>query len=307
MAVNAATGFTQLSGTAVPNQLWAKKTQVKFYDASTFTAITNTDFSGEITNMGDKVTIRTTPDITIFDYQKGAELSKQLPEPSTLDLTVDKAKAFNFIVDDIDKFQADYDFINDWSTDASEQMRVTIDADGLQGVVGTSHASNRGATAGVNTSSYDLGAAAAPVTLMKSNILDYIVDLGSVLDEQNVPESNRFLVLPPWACGLIKKSDLKDASLAGDGTSIMRNGLVGMIDRFKIYRSNQLKTATEGSNLAHYILAGHTTAICFASQLTKVENLQSESTFGTLFRGLNVYGYKTVKPESLAELYAVAG
>ena len=43
-----------------------------------------------------------------------------------------------------------------------------------------------------------------------------------------------------------------------------------------------------------------TSAITFASQIAKVESLPNPNDFGTLVRGLNVYGYKVVKPEALA-------
>ena len=129
----------------------------------------------------------------------------------------------------------------------------------------------------------------------KTNVLDYIVNLGSVLDEQNVPETDRWVVLPVWACGFVKQSDLKDASLAGDSTSIMRNGRLGMIDRFMIYRSNLLDVSGSNTN----IVAGHKSGLTFASQMLNSETLRAESTFGTLVRGLQVYGYSVIKPEAI--------
>jgi len=39
----------------------------------------------------------------------------------------------------------------------------------------------------------------------------------------------------------------------------------------------------------------------FASQMTNMESIRSESTFGDIIRGLQVYGYKVVKPEALVE------
>jgi hypothetical protein len=39
----------------------------------------------------------------------------------------------------------------------------------------------------------------------------------------------------------------------------------------------------------------------FASQMTNMETIRSESTFGNIVRGLQVYGYKVVKPEALAQ------
>lgn len=37
--------------------------------------------------------------------------------------------------------------------------------------------------------------------------------------------------------------------------------------------------------------------------MTDMETLRSETTFGSIIRGLQVYGYKVVKPEALAKLY----
>ncbi len=115
------------------------------------------------------------------------------------------------------------------------------------------------------------------------------------------------MVLPAWVCGNILKSDLKDASLAGDGTSILRNGRVGVIDRFTIYMSNLLTTATDGSYTAYHAMAGHKSACSFAAQMTKMESLRAESTFGTLVRGLNVFGWETLKTASLCDLYIRKG
>jgi len=120
--------------------------------------------------------------------------------------------------------------------------------------------------------------------------------MGSVLDEQNVPTSDRWVVLPIWAINLLLLSDLKDASLTGDPVSTIRNGKVGKIADFTVYKSNLLNVIS-GSKTN--IIAGHKSALTFASQLLNSETLRAESTFGTLVRGLQVYGYKVVKPEAL--------
>lgn len=270
--------------------------KVKFYQATVLAEIANTEYEGDIASQGDKVIIRTTPTITIRDYSKGGTLQTERPEPETVELTIDKGKYWQLIADDVDKFQSDYNYIDDWTRDASEQLKIVIDSQVLGTMYADADASNSGNTAGAISSAYVLGTDAAPVTLDKTNILDYIVNLGSVLDEQNVPESDRWLVLPVWACGFIKQSDLKDASLAGDQTSILRNGRIGMIDRFSIYRSNLL-AVNSGSETN--IIAGHKSGLTFASQMLNSETLRAESTFGTLVRGLQVYGYKVIKPQAI--------
>lgn len=274
-----------------------------------FAAISNTNYEGEIKGMGDKVYIRTIGNVAINDYQKGQKLNYETIESPDVELLIDKGKYFAFTLDDVDKYQSNIRLMDEWSTDAAEQMKIVIDAQVLQSVTyGTSgtfpgSADNTNTTAGVVSGSYNLGVATAPVQITKTNVIEYIVDCGSVLDEQNVPESGRWMVIPSWMANLILKSDLKDASLTGESTTILRNGRIGVIDRFTLYLSNNLYSATDGSFTGYYVPFGTNHAITFAAQITKMETLRAESTFGDLVRGLNVYGYKVIKPEALGLLY----
>ncbi|HET6453682.1 MAG TPA: hypothetical protein VFI02_04705 [Armatimonadota bacterium] len=306
MAYPVAPGKTDLSSSTmryIP-ALYAGKLLVKFYASSVLTAITNTDYEGDIKKYGDTVYIRTTPDVTIREYVKGQTLSNEQPESSAVTLLIDKGQYWSFVTDDLDKVQSDIKgFVNAWTEDAAEQLKETIDTDVLGNIYSDVHASNTGTSAGVVSSSFNLGVGGSPVEVTKNNILDYFVDCGTVLDEQNVPETGRFMVIPPWMAGLIKKSDLKDASLSGDAKSIMRNGLLGMIDRFTLYNSNLLA----GSSAGQYCLFGLKLATTFATQLTENKIQDNPNGFGMLHRGLQVYGYKVAKPEALGVLFASKG
>ena len=282
-------------------EIWSGKLLVKFYPATVFGSIANTDYEGEISSMGDKVIIRTTPSITIRDYEIGATLTTEKPQSVPIELLIDKGKYFSFKCDDIDKYQADIKLLDDWSTDASEQMKIAVDTGVLTAIWNLSTANNKGAAAGQISGDIPLGTAGAPRALTAANAMDAIVDLGTVLDEQNIPETGRWLVMPAKAAGLIKKSELRDASLTGDGTSVLRNGRIGMVDRFEIYISNNLpRNVSAGTNSV--MLAGHPSALTFASQMTNMETLRAESTFGDIVRGLNVYGFNVLKPEAMATL-----
>lgn len=301
MAFPVTSGHPQYAGNFIP-ELWAGKLIEHFYDATVLAQISNTEYEGMIKAHGDTVHIRTTPTITIRDYVKGQTLTVERPDSDPLELLIDKGKYFNAVEDDVDAIQTDIKLMDVWSKDASERMKIVIDQDVLTNMLTDVSADNQGATAGAKTGSFNLGTSGAPLTVTKdgaggtTSIIDLIIDIGTVLDEANCPESDRYLVLPAKAVGLIKKSELKDASLSGDGTSIMRNGKVGMIDRFTIYMSHNLYTSSGKTN----IIAGTKRGLTFASQMTKMETLRSESTFGTLIRGLQVYGYKVVKPEAIA-------
>ena len=93
----------------------------------------------------------------------------------------------------------------------------------------------------------------------------------------------------------MKKGDIKQVNVTGDEISPIRNGKLGMIDRFTVYVTNNLSLTSSKYN----ILAGTRDAISFASQLTKVETVRSTSTFGDIMRGLNVYGYQVTAPNAL--------
>ena len=301
------TGYADLSSTGTSKfipQVWAGKLVEKFYDSTIYGSIANVDYEGEISSQGDKVIIRTTPTLTISDYKIGQTLNYEEPESANTELNVDRGKYFAFKCDDVDKMQADIDLMDNWAADGGEQMKIAVDTDVLANVYADVHAENKGLTAGRKSGDINLGVAGTPFALTKVNILDKIVDMGTVLDEQSVPETGRWLVLPAWACGMILKSDLQDASLAGDGTSILRNGRVGSVARFTIYMSNNIATTTDGADTVFNIIAGHKAGLTFAAQMTKMETLPNPNSFGQLVRGLNVYGYKTVEGKYLTHFYA---
>ena len=313
MAVLADSGGSGAHGAYAPAQtgisiphLWSGKLLVKFYAASVVPAISNTEYEGEIKNQGDTVNIRNTPTITIGAYTKGLDLTVENPDPTLTVLEISFGKYWAFLSEDTDEHQSDYDRKADWSGDAAEQMKITVDTQVLAATPATAATGNFGNAAGVISGSIALGATADWVQLTKANILDVIVDCGVVLDEQNVPETGRFVVMPAWACGMVKKSDLQDASLAGDGTSILRNGRIGMIDRFELFRSNLLDTATDEAATVTSCLFGQKSGLTFAGQFVKNESVRSTATFGTINRGLKVYGFKTIKPEAIGHLYASA-
>jgi hypothetical protein len=307
------------SGTFIPT-LWSSKLNAKFYKSSVFGDITNTMWEGDIKGMGDKVVINNIPTITVQNYTSGTNLTYEVPTPNTVQLNIDKGKYFAFQIDDVLEYQSQPKLMDTFSSDAAEQMKISIDSTVLYNTFSLAAAANRGATAGVNSASYNLGTDTAPITLSATNTLSTLTALASVLDEQNVPESERFLLIDPPTRQWLMQSNLAQAQFMGDSTSIVRNGKIGTIDRFTVYVSNNLPRGaagftyasgdgTEGNSVSagtakrRTIIAGHKSAIAWAAQMTKMETVRNPNQFGDFVRGLNVFGYQVVKPESLA--YAV--
>ena len=296
--------------------VWSGVLVSQTYPATVAGDICNTTYQGEISRQGDTVIIRTTAKTTVSAYEIGQPLNYEVLESPSTVLEINKALTFSFAVDDIDEMQSDIDTIGDTLEDAAFRMATAIDVDLLTDVptqagdaIGDAGGAvllgaSFGATAGRESQNIDLGTAGAPRALTKANVMDFFIDIGLVMDEANVPRDGKRCITVPNAVGaMVKRSDLRDASLAGDATSISRNGLIGELDGMMIYRSNLLS----GSNAAGWnILASHTDAVTFAAQTDekKMKLMDNPNTHGQLVRGLMVYGYKVLKPDFI--VWAVA-
>ncbi len=304
MGVAAAAGFPQQSGVLIP-EIWSGKLLTKFYAVCLMAGLCNTDYEGEIKNKGDKVIIRTTPDIEIYDYTKGQTLNIQRPTPATLEMEIARAKYWNVHIDRIDQFQSDFDYLEDWTRDAAQQLKIAWEREFLADIYADAHASNKGSAAGAISGNIGLGVVGGASLVVGNGSgevtpIQFLLSCSQVLDEQNVPEEERKIVVPAWLTARLKNSEIKDASLSGDDRSTLRNGRVGMVDRLEVFSSNLLPTEIVSSNKQWIGTASQKSAISFAAQLTENQILEKlESTFGSAARGLAVADWKVLKPEAL--------
>ena len=294
--------------------IYAKKLLVKFYLKTVFGEIANRDYEGEIKDIGDKVWIRTIPDVTVFDYYKGMDLTskRQTPESNAVELDISHAKAYSIAIDDIDKLQYDLNMLDEWARDGSEHMGIAIDRTILSDIYASGATYNQGLAAGRVSGNYNLGATGNPVQLNRGNILDYIVFCDSTLSEANVPINDRWMIIPEWAKSLINTSDLRSALFTGDQSNQnLRNGKIGQISNFTMYASNNLIGISDTVNSQPVtcwpIIFGQKNALTFASQLVKNRVMELQNTFGTVMEGLQVFGYQVAKPDAMGMLYAMKG
>ena len=83
-----------LQATGYIPELWSGKLIEKFYASTVLSAISNTDYEGEIKTQGDRVKIRTKPTITISNYSADMQLNLQRPSGNTVELTSSKTTTF---------------------------------------------------------------------------------------------------------------------------------------------------------------------------------------------------------------------
>jgi len=252
--------------------------------------VANRDYEGEIREAGNTVKIASVGDVTIGDYVSDADIGA--PETLTdaeLSLLIDQQKFFHFYVDGIDRAQQNVNILDEAMRRAAWSLRDKADTY----LAGLMHAA---VTVG-NT----IGSAVTPVIPTKEDAYEYLVDLGVLLDESNVPIDGRFVVVPAWFHGLL----LKDERFIKAGTArsddALRNGEVGEAAGFSILKSNNVPNV---AGAKYKIVAGHSIATAYVEQVVDLQTYKPEKRFGDAVKGLHVYGAKVVRPTALAMMIA---
>ena len=287
-------------------KVYSKQVLNFFRKASVVEAITNTDYAGDIAAYGDSVRIIKEPTITVYQYERGADVTKTALTDQEVTLIVDVANAFKFIVDDIETNMSHVNFRDVATSSAAYALRDAFDAGVLAtmfaGVSASAPDHIIGAdasvgTVGVNetTASIDLIDVADP--------LDVMARMARLLDDQNIPEEGRWFVASPAFYEALSQSSSKLLSVdynAGQGS--IRNGLVssGKLRGFNMYKSNNIAATATATGKC---LAGHMSATATAQTITSTEVIRDPSSFGDIVRGLHVYGAKVLRPEALVSAF----
>jgi hypothetical protein len=146
-----------------------------------------------------------------------------------------------------------------------------------------------------------IGSLATPKVPTKDDAYEYLVDLGTLLDEGNTPIAGRFCIVPAWFHGLLLKDDRFVRSGTATGDARLRNGEVGEAAGFMIFKSNNVPNTT---GTKYKIIAGHSIATSYAEQIVDVQTFKPEKRFGDAVKGLHVYGAKVLRAQNLAKLIA---
>lgn len=237
----------------------------------------NTDWEGEISDMGDTVRINQIGAVSIFDYVRNQDMTppEQL-NTAAQDLVIDQADAFNFQIDDIDRVQMRADLMDSAMERSGYALADKEDSFLFQMLAN------------------DAGNKIGPTTVTNpEDMFSLLVQLRTLLTKQNVPTAGRRVGIPPEGVSYL----LEDTRFTGTGGTLaegtLQTGLIGRAVGFDIYEINTLP----GNNT---IIAGHQLSATFASQIVKTEAYRMEKRFADGLKGLSVYGAKVLIPEAIA-------
>jgi hypothetical protein len=294
-------------------KIYSKKVLNFFRKASVVEAITNTDYAGEISAFGDSVRIIKEPVISVSDYTRGSDTTATKLTDQELTLVVDSAKAFKFIVDDIETNMSHVNFKEVATSSAAYALRDSYDAAVIASMFsgvstsGPDHVLGADASAATQSmGAHQVGSNSIDLTGSDgtgTDPLDVMAFMAKLLDEQSVPEEGRWFVAPPSFYNELSQSGSKLLSVdfnAGQGS--IRNGLVssGKLRGFDMYKSNNVAAASTATGK---ILAGHISSTATAQTIISTEVLRDPTSFGDIVRGLHVYGAKVLRPEALVSAF----
>ncbi len=204
---------------------------------------------------------------TIGDYNKDTGITVEGMSDRSQILTIDQAKYFAFLVDDIDKAQSVPGLPEKFQAKAVHGLAVARDTYVANLIKGATNVT----TATDNTE-----------VAVKEAIDNAIV----ALRERNFDEEGVIEITP--AVYNVFKNQL--ITLSTNNPEYIKKGIVGVYDDFNVIMSNNM--AKDASHA--YCCVRGKKAIAFAGQINEVEAMRSDTYFADIIRGLDTFGAKII-------------
>jgi hypothetical protein len=280
MAFPKATGYSNLPNGNFSPVIYSKKVQLAFRKASTVEDITNSDYFGEISNMGDSVKIIKEPEVSVTTYARGTQITAQDLTDEDFTLVVDQANYYAFKIDDIEAAHSHVNFMQMASDRAAYRLRDQYDQDVLGYLSGyyqsakhvnpdTARTTFPGTKAITTAGSDEL---LATMKLKKSDFgnittasagdhsiplsprlpgataaststatpMQVIARMSRLLDQQFVDTQGRWLVVDPVFVELLKDEDSRLLNGLFGGEGLQNGLVINNLHGFRVYVSNNL-------------------------------------------------------------------
>jgi hypothetical protein len=245
--------------------IWSKKIQDALELKCKLVDNCTRDYEGDC-KRANTVKILAVGDPTIGAYT-GADITiEEMTDASQL-LPIDQANYFAFMVDDVDKAQSVPGLPEKFQEKSVHGLAVKRDAY----VAGLIKSGTNAQTATARTKEAVKEAIEAAIVALRERNFD----------EEGVIE------ITPGVYNLFK-ADLIE--IKTDNDELVKKGVVGMYDGFKVIMSNGLAK----DSTYEYCAVRGTKAIAFVGQINEVEAGRMEKRFADYIRGLDTFGAKVI-------------
>lgn len=261
--------------------VWSENLLTALDKAYVGVANCNREFEGDIRSKGDRVKICGVGSVSVFDYTKDTDFSSaaQTLSDTVKTLVINKAKAFNFQIDDVDRAQSNPKLMEQAMHVAAQALANAAD----------SYVFSLYQSAGSTVSS-------ANTTV--SNILDLLIEARTKLMENNVGDPGDIVLeVSPAIAALILKGKLNYVNT----DTTLDNGCIGHVAGCPVYVSNNVAVVDDSTNHVKYhkCYARTRRAVAFAEQLSEIDAYRPEKRFADAVKGLHLYGAEVVYPSEM--------
>jgi len=230
------------------------------------------------TGKGDTVYFTGLADPTITSYT--GTITHEALIDDQIAMLVDKEETFAFKVNDEDALMTNVDLPGSQAQRAAYNLKRKIEVEALQTIAGY-------ASAGTVTA-----------TITSANITSSLASIAQYLAEQNVPEDNMFIVVPPWIQLKLKLAGISfsyNEGLSGKGGMAWTKDL-----GFDVYVTNTVYNSGTAAAPVSSVLAGSYQSIGYTDIQLMTRRNELHNTRAIGIDGGLIYGYKVIKPKELA-------
>ena len=246
--------------------IWSKKIQDDLEPKCKLVQNCLRSYEGDV-KQASTVKILGVGEPTIKDYDRTNGISPEALSDRGQELHINQAKAFAFLVDDIDKAQSVPGLPEEYQRKSVHGLALARDT----------YIANL-----IKTASNQTVAEALSREAVKEAIDEAIVQLRlRHFDEDGVIE------LDPRAYNVFKNELI---TLSTNNPDYIKRGIVGMYDNFEVIMSTNM--AADASYV--YCDIRGKKAIAFAGQINEVEAFRSDTHFADVVRGLDTFGAKII-------------
>ena len=223
------------------------------------------EYEGDAKHAGS-VKILGIGDVAIGDYTKSDITIQEVSDKGQL-LTIDQAKYFAFVFDNVDEAQSVPGLMEGTRKEGIRGLAVARDSYVASVIKG--------------------GANVTTAAELSEEGIKEAIDAGIVkLKERNCNEDMVIELTPAAAMLFLNSLTIKST----DNPEYIKKGVIGYYHGCKVIESNNLAKDTGHA----YCAIRAKKAVAFVGQLEKVEAMPMERRFGDLVKGLDVYGAKII-------------
>lgn len=261
-------------------ELWDASVYRTLEDNLVLKKICKAPIKAPIKQYGDTVYFTGLADPSITNYT--GTLNAEALLDDQIAMLIDKTKTFCFKVEDVDKLMANVDLQGSQTERAAYALKDAVEKDAFRYIPDFANAG-----------------AAITKTVTSANVLSTVSEMARQLYENNVPDSNMFMVIPPW---VMLKLKIMGVSFSINEGINGKGGMQWTKDLgFDTYVTNTVYNSGTQATPVSVCFAGSYQAIGFADKQLVTRTLPLTGSRATQVDGGLVYGYKVIKPKELVK------